>query len=151
MNTLKWVVALRHCEDLSDDDLTDRGIVQSHVLAETLKKKLPPGERVFVCSSPPGRAVKTAEHIAQQFKTSVQIIGVLERDSFRDGVAQREAIERIVDKHTIVVAVTHYEAPAGIIASFSMKYLRKNYYGEITEKGRGLLLNCSTGEVYDIP
>ena len=151
MKDVKWLVAVRHCLDLSDDDLTEGGIRQAKLLARQLRETLPENLKVLILTSPPGRARETALIIARGFKTDIEVCDELELDHHCHGERQMIAIERLVNGHAVIIAVTHFEAPSGIMNAVCQKYFQTSYPPIQTNKGTGLILDFSTGEVVSVP
>ena len=146
MSNLRWVIALRHCSDLNDNELSDVGKKQAQQLADRLFELLREKESLVILSSPQGRAQQTAEIIAQKFGLTTTVCRELVRDQALHGGILREAIERARGNSSAVVAITHYGAPIGIIEAYGGR-LEAGLFGLSVAKGFALALNISSGDV----
>lgn len=151
MSKLKFLIAVRHCLDCSEDELSPDGLTQAEVLANRIRNILDGGNKSIVLSSPPGRAKTTANIIAKHISTSVVIVDELELDYHHHGKRQVEAIEEFFVAHDNVVVVTHFEAPSGIMHALSEKFFSKRYPAKETKKGTGFIFYAQTGAIEIVP
>ncbi|MCR4311126.1 MAG: histidine phosphatase family protein [Candidatus Taylorbacteria bacterium] len=147
---LKAAIAIRHGE-YSDQtsELNPEGIEQVKFLAGRLKKLVKPRHIVKIFSSPVVRARQSAEILAEHLKTQVQEIGALGYDEFESGQHQMNELLGQKDGVDVIVAVTHFVAPSGIIDAFSRKFFSKTAFEKAYEsrKGDGHMICLKTGTV----
>jgi len=145
---LKQVIAVRHGEyGDGSKELNAEGFEQIEKLAKQLKTIVKHKHKVAILSSPLTRAKQSAEIIAKQFVGQVETCDELRSDGFGDGAEQMEAILKMRNGADVVIAVTHYEAPSGIINAFSQKLFGLEVSMRESEKGDGLMLCLKTGKV----
>lgn len=145
--TLKMVIAVRHgdCDDLSKE-LCPFGIQQVSALVEAIRN-LTTDKTVGVVSSTVVRGWQSADIIARALGTSVERSGVLTSDNYNDGEELMKELLARRDGAEVIVAVTHYEAPSGIINAFRQKHFQKGFDCLKSWYGDGCLINLETGEV----
>ena len=148
----KFIIACRH-GDYAANSLTKFGQQQASKLAESIKNGLDSAtSSALLLSSPTTRTVETAVIIGRTLGVQHQCVDLLERDYYRWGEKQMLAILELAEDHEIIIVITHYEAPAGIVDAFSQKHFGKKVVGEKEiRKGSGLCLCMESGEVLDIP
>lgn len=151
MNTLKRLIAVRHCQDWSDDELSPSGVEQAKNLARAIRDLFANTNSSIVLSSPPGRAVMTANLIAEQLKADVVVVNELELDYYHHGVRQVAAIKSFMENHENVIVVTHFEAPSGIMNALSKQFFGKSYGDVATKKGTGFVFDGMSGEIKQVP
>lgn len=145
---LKQVIAVRHGEFADYTmNLNEEGESQMRALAERLKKLVRKGYTVEVFSSPNARAMQSAEIISKPFGISSVRCEALKSDEYGDGQEKMKALLSLWKGGDVIIAVTHYESPSGIIHAFSLKHFSKPVKCAESEKGDGLMLCMKTGRV----
>jgi broad specificity phosphatase PhoE len=151
MSKLKRLVAVRHCKDWNDDELSPEGIEQAKNLACLIREILADINDSIVLSSPPGRATTTANLIAEQLRSKVFVVNELELDYYCHGAEQVKAIESFLEEHEGIVVINHFEAPSGIMNALSRKFFGKTYESVDVRKGTGFVFDGVLGEVKQVP
>lgn len=154
MNTFKRLIAVRHCEDCSDDELDElspSGVEQAKNLACVIRDTLANTNSCIVLSSPLGRATMTANLIAEQLKAKVVVVNELELDDHHHGTRQVDAIKSFMEDHESVIVITHFEAPSGIMNALSKRFFGKSYESVAAKKGRGFVFDGMSGEIKRVP
>lgn len=148
---IEMVIACRHGEYLDNGLLTSEGIEQSQVLARRIKE-LVNGQKVTLFTSPAKRAVNTAAILAKELELSANPIlcNVLYSEEYYDGEQKRLAMLEHVQEG-VIVAVTHYESPSGIVNAFSRAVFGKRVDPAEIFKGEAIVLCLKTGEISLIP
>ena len=145
--TLKMVIAVRHGEyDRQTKELDTLGIQQVSALAKAVRN-LTTGKTVEVVSSTTSRGQQSADIIARVLDARIERSGVLTSDQYDDGA---ELMAELLAKRNgaeVIVAVTHYEAPSGIVNAFRRKHFQAGFDCLESEYGDGCLINLETGEV----
>lgn len=142
---LKRVIAVRHGTD-SGTNLDDNGREQVRRLASAIREKFVRARQVVqIFSSTFPRAVQSAEIIAQELGYEYTLLPVLEGDNFLDGEAMMEELLKARNGSDVLIAVTHYDAPSGIISALSKKFFQRTSSNLISENGDGCTLCMKTG------
>ncbi len=139
------IIAVRHGE-YDDRGLTCDGVQQVQDLASRLRQIIPKGHTVAVLSSPMHRAVQSAEIIARKFLCSHTVHSDLSSDDSADGELLMQVLTKEYYGET-VVAITHYDAPSGIIDAFSRKYFKTPSPPFESPKGNGCMICLKTGKI----
>ena len=116
-------------------------------LSKQIRKLVRKGHRVEVFSSPSVRAMQSAEIIAEALDATYATCDILGSDEYDDGAEKTAALLSLRNGSDVVVAVTHFESPSGIINGFTSQYFGKTVECMESEKGDGLLLCMRTGTV----
>lgn len=144
---LKRVIAVRHGTD-SERDLDENGIERMQQLARAIKKRFVKAkQRVEIFSSPYPRATQSAEILAQHLGCSYSVCEVLRYDEFSDGAEMMNALLKARNGSDVIIAVTHYESPSGIVDAFSCRFFQQGAFRRVSEKGDGCTLCMKTGAV----
>ncbi len=145
---LTQVIAVRHGA-YSDQtgDLNELGRNQVHKLANTLRRRIKEKEAVEVFSSPAQRAQISAAIIARAFEVNHVVCDALSSDEYEDGSVMMNALLAKRKGSTVIIAVTHYEAPSGIIRAFAQKYFEKSVRCGKTDNGDGCSICLKTGTI----
>lgn len=142
---LKRVIAVRH-GTYSGSDLSEYGRERVQRLAEAIRKKfVKVKQRVEIFSSPYPRAVQSAEILAKNLGCGHAVLQILEGDEFCEGDAMMEALLTARNGSDVVVAVTHYESPSGIVDAFSRRFFQQGAPCLVSAKGDGCTLCMKTG------
>jgi phosphohistidine phosphatase SixA len=151
--SLKLVVAIRHAEYVGcepDDSLAPRGIDKVKSLAEQISP-LVNGSKVMIFTSWAGRTVQTSEIIKEKLGVpEVTVCRSLYGDDYSDGQEQMDDVLELVGEKDpdVIVAVSHCDAPSGIIDAFARKYLGKKVLGRWESmKGSAIVLDLSSGQI----
>lgn len=150
MNKPKFVIAIRH-GDYSERNLTQKGIEDISSVAEKIKDLIV-GKSVALFTSPTTRTVETSCIIAEKFGIEAIKCDSLRNDRYINGQSQMKDIMDLIGDNNpeVVIAVTHFTAPSGIIDAFANEFLGNTVVGKMEiEKGRALILDLSTAE-YDL-
>ena len=152
-NQIDFIIAARDGEH-RHHNLTVAGVQQAIDLGDTIKQ-LARGKCIEIFTSPIARAHETAKIIQDITKAhSLVTCASLERDRYTDGIAQIEEITTsLTDKGNVVVVISHYEAPSGIIHAASSLYgtPRISYPCREIARGEALVLEVKTGTVTRVP
>ena len=147
---MKLVIAGRH-GTYGSQSLTDHGRVEAATLGKEISSRVSGVGSVALVSSPLVRATETAAIIGLALGIGHRECEILRRDLYFYGNDQMEAILELVAGFDVVVAVTHHEAPSGIINAFRQKHFGKKFQMREIQKGSGLVLCLDTGEISEIP
>ena len=153
MENLVKIIACRH-GDYSNESgsLIPAGIQQVQQLTKSISPLISSGSKVVLFTSPRKRAVETATIISQALEgVAPMVCESLQYDGYsdREGVFN-EVVQRISDQEVLLL-VTHYDLPSGIIHAFSEKHLQKPFPRTTIKKGQGIVLHLKTGQVSFIP
>lgn len=146
---MKKVFAVRHGEydECGSKGLTPYGQKQSHDLAEKIKKLISQGQSVQVLSSAYRRAKETATIIGESFGVAVEVLDQLGLDDYEYGEGQRQAIMGAFKGAEVIIVVTHYKAPAGIMNAFRLSRGDEQFPALEIDKGNGMMIDMTTGDV----
>jgi len=149
---LTHVIAVRHADYDIVGNLTLLGRSQAESLAVKLIDFLGPNVTVspIIVSSTHLRAQETARIISDAFRTSFHINADFCTDEYIYGHRLKRAVMHHANGSTIIIVVTHFEAPAGIISAFTTELFNRPFPRQIPEKDSGFALNLTTGEVSNI-
>ncbi len=152
-NQIDFIIAARHGEH-RHHNLTMAGVQQAIDLGDTIKQ-LARGKCIEIFTSPIERAHETAKIIQDITKApSLVTCASLENDRYTDGAVQLEEITAsLTDKGKVVVVISHFEAPSGIIHAASSMFSTPRISYPCREIGRGeaLVLEMKTGIVTHVP
>lgn len=153
---LKWVIAARHGdydEMAKDENLTPVGHEQAKSLAKLVKERTNGNTSVVIFTSPEIRCIETGAHFAEQLGTNADVVRKLCRDQYEDGDEQMEAVFTALSDSSVdvIVLVTHYKAPSGIMNAFSNKFCSTSFPEKIVTRGTALILDVTNGDVQQIP
>lgn len=142
------VIVVRHGE-YSDctGKLNLEGVRQMQRLAGHLRKQVQKRQTVEIFSSPTTRAKQSAEIIARQLGVSYSVCPALESGGFDDGQLLMERLLKSRNGGNILIAVTHCEAPSGIINAFAEKYFGVSVNRGESQKGDGYIICLKTGQI----
>lgn len=147
-STLKMVFAIRHGNYSSSTmELDSDGCRQSQTIADKLRTMIPYGLRIIVITSPLQRAMGTAGIIATNLGASVSVCNLLENDSYETGNVKRGEIISLAKGVEVVVAISHYKSPSGIIDAFARQAFQEKVQCFECRKGNGLMVNLSTRRI----
>lgn len=149
--SLKLIVATRHGEDWGNQ-LTDTGVEKVTRLADRISSLLN-GSSILLLSSPTTRAILSAEILAKKLGVEPFIMEELSSkygDQYECGQHQMEKSLPALDGKEVVIFVSHFESPAGIIDAFSKKFCGKGTGCIRLHYGEGLALDISSGVVTKI-
>ncbi len=147
---LKQVIAVRHGEyDRMPEKLNSEGVAQIERLSERLKGIIKSGHKVRVLTSPHLRATQSAKILAKQLQVEIEEVFALGLAEFGDGQHQMDEVIAKSGGLDVIVAVTHFVAPSGIIDALSKKFFSKTVFeGELeVQKGDGIMICLKTGTV----
>lgn len=155
MKNLKKVIAVRHGEyDQESDSLTEKGCYQSKFLAKIIRMMIGNKERsIILFTSTLNYAMETATILEKELGSLTRVESdFLEGDQFEDGEESVPPIKAIIDdkKHIdnpVIIVVTHFEAPSGIINGFSKLYFHDEFGKEKVSNCCGFILHVESGLV----
>lgn len=146
--SLKYIIAVRHGEYSNlTKELDDCGISQICALASRLSILLAKRKSVEVFSSPSLRAQQSAEIIAREFQTSIKVCDSLRSDEYKDGNQMLEELLSVRNGGDVLIAVTHYVAPSGIINAVCERFRKGRFGCREQAKGDGCMIHLPTGRV----
>lgn len=154
---MKVVIAARHGQN-DNGPLSRLGKEQSQELAAAILGKVGGGNSIAVLHSKTRRATETAEIIGHTLDVTPRVCETLGYDSYHHGDDMRRAVLALAAEFEILIAVTHYEAPAGIIDAFANKRLGRAVASKLVDKnqpvipnGTALCLDLGSGELSRLP
>ena len=153
---MKKLIAVRHGEyDHSHGSLVLRGEEQIKLLAVALSSHIK-GEKVRLFHSPFTRTAESAFILGRILNVEFEMCVALERDDFSDANHIADALQKQLgnsyDNVDILIVVTHFEAPAGLINHFMTEGHIDNFLSDWEiSKGTALVLNIESNEVTVLP
>ncbi|MDP2655281.1 MAG: phosphoglycerate mutase family protein [bacterium] len=143
---MKLMIACRHGHAIGNS-LTGPGKQQSSKLAGYIKNKINGASNISLLASPLQRAVETAVIIGKTLGVRHQLCDKLKLIDFKFGQIQMEAILDLAGNSDVVVAVTHHEAPSGIINAFRQKHFDRGAIPEVIHNGSAICLCMEYGDI----
>ncbi len=145
---LKRVIAIRHGE-YSDRTmkLNEEGRQQMQELAERIKQFVLKRQVVEVFSSSEIRAVQSAMMMGSLFGVSPIVCRKLNSDEYDDGGEKMSELLTARNGSDVIIAVTHFKSPSGIINAFATRYFQKEVECMESVKGNGCMLDLKTGNI----
>lgn len=146
---LRKVIAVRHGEYSglgSSESLNEDGKAQMALLTVKIMGLVGNG-RVEVLSSPEPRACQSAEIIAKELKCDYRVCQALIFDQHASGLEMMNKMLEVRGGSEVIIAVTHFEAPSGIIEAFARKHFQKQFECREAQKGNGFMLCLETGTI----
>jgi phosphohistidine phosphatase SixA len=147
------VIAVRHGE-YSGSSLIEQGRMDIANLAKIIKQKIGEDTKIHLFHSPETRAVESAEIIAETLGCDLVECEMLSMDTFSAGRRMKEnMVENVGDRACdVLIAVTHYDAPAGIIHYFRRDLYAEGYnFGGELSKGEALFLDVKDNVTGKLP
>ncbi len=146
---IRYAFAIRHGKDIGDK-LTERGIEDTRIIARKIKTFLQGDEEVHLFHSYYQRSQETAGVIQSELNVeSVRRLLILNEDSHHQGARASEEIEKLVAQSEIpvvVIAVTHFEAPSGVIHGFAQRHFNQGVMCTESRNSCGFRINMETGK-----
>ncbi len=151
---LTRLIAIRHCDNVSGDKLSDFGTKQAKRLGIIIKELLNGNNSIIILSSPTGRARETGAIIACEIeggaKIEIKEVDELESDEYGDGVTQVNAIGGFINNFCNVIVITHHTSPSGIMNAFSQANFGISFPCMVSRKGTGFVFATETHKVSPI-
>lgn len=150
-STIKTVIALRHgCTDFSSDHIGSMGTWEMQKIVPVIQSRIGPGRRIKILHSAKARCAESAKILSDALNAPMEAHNSFQDDQYRDAPLMVEMAEKMADDADVVIIVTHFEAPAGIMNCISRSLGGKGYLCIEARNGQGFVIEIPSGVIEPI-
>ncbi|MDQ2933298.1 MAG: hypothetical protein M3Q80_02865 [bacterium] len=143
--------AVRHGKYIDEEKVLDEtGKEQSEFLGRTILNMICKDQKSIVMTSNLPRAQETGTIIAKILNSPAVSEEILEIDSYYMSSVLYSPIKSFTDEYDVVIVVTHFESPSGIMDAFCSELFKGSFPRTVITNGNGFVLNLTNGLVKQI-